>query len=97
MQYHDYYVYIMASESGTLYIGVTNNLERRVSEHKLELVDGFSKKYRCKKLVYYEHFRDVNQAIAREKFLKGKVRKFKENLIYYRNHGWKDLSEEWSE
>ncbi len=95
MRHYDYYVYILASESGTLYVGVTNNLERRISEHKQDLIDGFSKKYSCHKLVYYENYRDVNQATAREKYLKGKVRIFKENLIKTINPTWKDLSVEW--
>ena len=96
MKRRDYYVYILASDSGTLYIGVTNDLERRVSEHKQNLIDGFSKKYGCHRLVYYEYYGDVNQAIEREKYLKGKVRSFKENLIKSINPTWKDLSAEWS-
>jgi len=92
---YNYYVYIMASESGTLYIGVTNNLERRVSEHKQNLVPGFTKKYNCKKLVFYENFSDINQAIAREKSLKGITRVKKQNLIKTVNLPWKDLSEQW--
>ena len=95
MKDHNYYVYIMASNSGTLYIGVTNNLERRISEHKQELMEGFTKKYNCKKLIYYEHFFNVNDAINREKVLKGWTRKKKQNLIQTINPKWKDLSEEW--
>lgn len=95
MRNHNYYVYILASASGTLYIGVTNNLERRISEHKLGLFEGFSKKYGCKKLVYYENYSDIHQAIAREKILKGWLRKKKEDLIKTVNPKWKDLSEEW--
>jgi len=95
MKNYNYYVYILASSSGTLYIGVTNNLERRVSEHKLGIVEGFTKKYGCKKLVYYEHYSDINLAIAREKILKGWLRVKKENLIKTVNPKWKDLSEEW--
>ncbi len=65
-----YYVYIMASVTGTLYIGVTNNLQRRVFEHKQDLIEGFTKKYSCHKLVYYEQYNDVKDAISREKKLK---------------------------
>jgi len=85
----------MSSNSGTLYIGVTNDLERRVSEHKLEIIPGFTKKYGCKKLVYYENFSNINDAIAREKYLKGLKRIKKEDLIRSINPKWKDLSEEW--
>ncbi len=95
MKNHNYSVYIMASESGTLYVGVTNDLERRVSEHQQGLIDGFSKKYGCTKLVYYENFSDVNQSIAREKYVKGKGRKFKEDLIRSVNKSWINLSSEW--
>ncbi len=92
-----YYVYIMASNSEVLYIGVTNDLARRVSEHKQKLIDGFTKRYNCTKLVYYEDYSDINQAIAREKYLKGKSRKFKEELINSKNRFWKDLSDEWGD
>lgn len=85
----------MASASEVLYIGITNDLQRRVSEHKQKLVEGFTKKYNCTNLVYCEDFSDVNQAIAREKYLKGKIRKFKEELINKVNPSWKDLSDEW--
>ncbi|HTX86584.1 MAG TPA: GIY-YIG nuclease family protein, partial [Candidatus Nanoarchaeia archaeon] len=76
-----YYVYIIASSSGTLYIGVTNSLMRRIYEHKNGLIEGFSKKYSCHKLIYYEIFGDVNAAINREKQLKGWRREKKEKLI----------------
>jgi len=89
------FVYIMASPSGTLYIGVTSNIERRISEHKLKLIEGFSKKYDCTKLVYYEDFSDIVQAIAREKVLKGWVRKKKQELIASVNPHWEDLSLVW--
>jgi putative endonuclease len=82
----------MASNSGTLYIGITNNLQRRTSEHKIDLVDGFSKKYSCHKLVYYERFNDVKLAIMREKQLKKWNREKKENLIKKINILWVDLS-----
>jgi len=85
----------MSSFSGILYIGVTNNLQRRVFEHKQELVEGFSKKYKCKKLVYFEEYKDVKQEIAREKQLKNWNRKKKEWLIKRVNLDFKDLSEDW--
>ncbi len=88
-----YFVYILASDSGTLYVGVTNNLYRRVFEHKNKLVPGFTKKYGCKKLVYFENYDDINQAIKREKILKGWKRIKKQNLIKTINPRWKDLSE----
>ena len=81
----------MASESGTLYIGVSNDLIRRVSEHKQKVIDGFTKKYNCTKLVYYEETSDVNSAIAREKQLKNWNRKKKEFLIKTLNPTWQDL------
>ena len=62
-----YYVYLIASESGTLYVGFTNNLIRRVVEHKEGLVDGFTKKYKCNRLVHFEEFENANEAINREK------------------------------
>jgi putative endonuclease len=91
----EYYVYLMASPSGTLYIGVTGNLEHRVQEHQQGLVEGFTKKYGCFRLVYYELFQYVLSAIAREKQLKNWNRTKKENLIHSFNPDWRDLSEEW--
>ncbi|MDP4116364.1 MAG: GIY-YIG nuclease family protein [Bacteroidota bacterium] len=88
---HNYYVYIMASFSGTIYIGVTNDLVRRTLEHKNGIVDGFTKKYNCKKLIYYEYFTDINSAIEREKVLKKWRREKKENLIKTMNPAWIDL------
>ena len=92
-----YYVYIMASESGRLYTGVTNNLERRVAEHKSGTNEGFSKKYRTKKLVYYDSTPDVRSAIAREKQIKGWLRSKKKALIENMNPHWKDLAREWNQ
>jgi len=86
-----YFVYTMASLSGTLYIGVTNNLLRRVYEHKNKLIDGFSKRYNCTKLVYFEEYKNVNEAIEREKMIKKWRREKKEDLIRYMNIHWKDL------
>jgi putative endonuclease len=93
----NYYVYIMASASGTLYTGMTNDLERRVAEHKQKIIEGFSKKYDTTKLVYFEHTADVNAAITREKQIKGWLRIKKTNLIKRINPGWKDLSLDWSQ
>lgn len=81
----------MASPSGTLYIGITNNLQRRVYEHKNHILEGFSKRYNCTKLVYYEEYKDVEEALAREKQLKNWRRKKKEYLIKTINPSWKDL------
>jgi putative endonuclease len=96
MAQNNYYVYIMSSHKKVLYIGVTNDLARRVSEHRLGIYEGFSKKYKCKKLVYYEWFSDIKAVIAREKVLKGWLRIKKINLIELNNINWKDLSEEWA-
>lgn len=76
-----------------LYVGVTNDLERRIYEHKNKLVDGFTKKYNINKLVYYENTSDVKAAIAREKQMKGWSRQKKNDLIFGFNPEWKDLSE----
>ena len=86
-----YSVYIMASVSGVLYIGMTNDLERRVLEHKTKVVPGFSARYNTKKLVYFESFGYVHAAIAREKQLKGWLRKRKVALIESTNPKWADL------
>ena len=89
-----YYVYIMARERyGTLYIGVTNNIIKRVYEHKNDLTEGFTKKYQIHSLVYYETTIDVNSAILREKQLKKWNRIWKINLINKFNPEWKDLYE----
>src|SRR5437762_5118534 len=87
-----YSVYIMASSSGVLYIGITNDLERRAAEHKKKLVPGFSARYNVSKLVYFELFGNVHAAIAREKQLKGWLRKRKIALIESVNPQWNDLS-----
>ena len=89
------FVYILTNKyNTTLYIGVTSNLEKRIYEHKNKLFDGFSKKYSLNKLVYYEVTESVIAAIEREKYLKGKTRKFKIELIKSKNPEWKDLSED---
>lgn len=82
----------MASESGTLYTGVTNNLKKRTYEHKNDLIEGLTKKYQCHKLVYFEETSDIESAIQREKQIKNWDRKKKENLIKTKNLSWKDLS-----
>lgn len=90
-----YYVYIMTNNSKTLYTGITNNLQRRVYQHKNKLVKGFTAKYNIKKLVYYEETYDIKSAIAREKQIKGWLREKKIKLIEQINSEWIDLSEEW--
>jgi putative endonuclease len=91
----NYWVYILAScRNGTLYIGVTSNLPRRIYEYKNKLVDGFTKKYSVTQLVYLEEFSDVNEAIHREKCLKKWNRKWKLSLIEKQNPNWRDLYEE---
>ncbi len=92
---NEYYVYIMSNVSRTLYIGVTNYLERRVYEHKQKLTEGFVKKYNVTILVYYEETNAVDAAIEREKQLKGWKRKKKIDLIESVNPEWKDLSKDW--
>ncbi|MBI1879181.1 MAG: GIY-YIG nuclease family protein [Chloroflexi bacterium] len=92
-----YYVYIMTSPSGTLYTGVTNNLQRRVYEHKHKLNEGFSKKYNITRLVYYEETNDVRTALAKEKEIKGWLRRKKIALIESVNPKWQDLSEGWDD
>ena len=87
-----YYVYILASKkNGTLYIGVTNNLKRRVYEHRENLIEGFTKKYGVHKLVHFESTEDVRVAIQREKRLKKWKRKWKIVLIEKENPEWRDL------
>jgi putative endonuclease len=90
-----YYVYIMASKSGTLYTGMTVNLKKRVYEHKHMLVEGFTKKYGVDRLVYFEESGDVQVVLEREKEIKGWLRKKKITMIESSNPEWKDLSEGW--
>ena len=93
---HQYYVYILGNKkNGTLYIGVTNNLERRMFEHKHKLIPGFTKKYGLNKLLYFEVFQYVNEAIKREKNMKKWKRQWKINRIEEHNLEWKDLSRDW--
>jgi putative endonuclease len=90
-----YFVYIVSSRSGTLYIGMTNNIYRRAFEHKQGQIEGFSSKYHCDRMVYYESFDDVHKAIAREKQLKGWRRSKKIALIESKNPRWEDLAQKW--
>ena len=95
MRDHQYFVYIMSSNSGTLYIGMTNSIYRRALQHKNSEIEGFTKKYDCTRLVHYESFDDVHRAIGREKELKGWTRAKKIALIESRNPRWTDLAEHW--
>ncbi len=90
-----YYVYIMTSPSGTLYTGMTNDLKRRVYQHKHKLVEGFTAKYDVTRLAYYEETQDVQTAIAREKEIKSWRRSKKLELIKSLNPKWQDLSDGW--
>jgi putative endonuclease len=89
-----YYIYIMASRSRVIYIGMTNNLRRRVAEHQQKLVEGFTQRYNVTQLIYYEMTNDVHSALAREKELKAWLRSKKMALIESMNPAWKDLSGE---
>ena len=90
-----YAIYIMTNRSGTLYTGMTNDLIRRVWEHKQKNVPGFTRRYNIDRLVYYEHTEDVMAAIAREKQIKGWLRKKKIALIESMNPEWNDMSADW--
>ncbi len=93
---HQYYVYILASKiRGTLYIGVTNDLQKRVYEHKTGDKKGFSEKYNVNQLMYFETFQNVNEAIEREKNMKKWKLDWKIKLIEKENKKWLDLSEGW--
>ena len=92
-----YCTYIMASRSHTLYIGVTGDLHKRVFQHKWKEHDGFTARYNCDRLVWFERYQDVHKAIAREKELKGWRRSKKTALIESANPGWIDLSRDWYE
>ncbi|WP_139959267.1 GIY-YIG nuclease family protein [Flavicella sediminum] len=91
-----FYVYILASKKeGVLYIGVTNDLERRVLEHKTKINKGFTSKYNIDKLMYFEIFSSIEAAILREKQMKKWKREWKVNRIVENNPSWEDLSKEW--
>ncbi len=91
---HSYCAYVMGSLSGTLYVGVTGNLHKRVFEHRFHRVEGFTDKYDVERLLYWESFDDVHKAIAREKQLKGWRRQKKVVLIESMNASWLDLSKD---
>jgi putative endonuclease len=92
----DYYVYLLTNwNNNVIYVGVTNNLERRVYEHKHKLVKGFTEKYNINKLVYFEQTNDVTSAISREKEIKKWQREKKNALVIHMNPDWNDLSLEW--
>ncbi len=89
----NYYVYIMTNVANTvLYIGVTGDIRRRVNEHRLEVIEGFTKKYNVTKLIYVECYSNIKDAIAREKQLKGWTRKKKDSLIQEANPSWDELT-----
>ena len=93
MRNYNLYVYMLTNITNkVLYIGVTNNLARRLYEHKTGLFEGFTKRYHVDKLVYYEHFFNINDAIAREKQLKGWTRARKNALVEKENPGWEELT-----
>jgi putative endonuclease len=87
----DYYIYVMTNRTRMLYVGVTNDLHRRVDEHRRGVNSGFTSKYKMNRLVYFEHFKYINDAIAREKEIKGWVRRKKIALIEAENPKWSDL------
>jgi putative endonuclease len=95
MKEHKHWTYIAASRTGTLYIGMTNNIERRMIEHKRGQFEGFASQYGCTRLVYWESFDDVLKAIDREKQVKGWRREKKIALIELMNPRWEDLAEKW--
>jgi putative endonuclease len=92
-----FYVYIVASRTHVVYIGITSNLESRIHQHKTKYFEGFTAHYNCCRLVWYERYVSPNRAIAREKQLKGWTRAKKLALIQKMNRTWIDLSEEWGE
>ena len=90
-----FFVYMMTNKTNeVLYVGVTNNLERRTNEHKSGEIEGFTKKYRVRKLVYCEEYSSINDAIRREKEIKAWRREKKNALVMTKNPEWRDLSEE---
>src|SRR4051812_41748568 len=92
---HRYFVYIMSSQTRVLYVGVTNNLERRMQQHKEGVGSAFTTRYRVRRLVHYEETSDVHAALERERHLKGRTRARKIALIEFENPEWRDLSEGW--
>ena len=94
-QDHHYYVYMVSSRTHVLYCGMTNNLVRRLEEHRTGALPGFTADYRCGRLVWFEHFQYVRNAIEREKQIKSWTRAKKISLIEKTNPSWVDLSEAW--
>lgn len=92
-----YYVYIMANKSGSTYVGVTSDIERRALDHKRRKLEGFTKKYKIDLLVFFEEFQYVEDAIKREKQIKGWRKEKKRELVESLNPKWVDLSEDWFE
>ena len=90
-----FYVYIMASKSRVIYTGVCREIRKRVWQHKEHKIEGFTKKYKCDRLVHFERFVNVNSAIAREKEIKGWRREKKVKLIEAENPTWEDLAKDW--
>jgi putative endonuclease len=90
-----FWVYILSSRSGTLYIGITGFFDKRIHQHKHDSIEGFTRKYQCHRLVYYESFQDVHVAINREKQVKRWRREKKIALIEKMNPRWQDLAENW--
>ena len=91
---NNYYVYILTNwNNKVMYVGVTNNLERRISEHQQGIINGFTKKYNVKKLVYYEWYNDIDLAINREKEIKGWSRMKKNLLVETQNSKWEEISQ----
>jgi putative endonuclease len=90
----DYYLYLIINYTNSvLYLGVTNDIKRRINEHKDGINNGFSKKYNCNKLVWFEKYSDIRLAIEKEKSMKKWKREYKLNLIIEKNSDWKDLFE----
>jgi len=95
MAFREYFVYLLTNKSNTvLYVGVTNNLPRRLEEHRQGLIKGFTSRYKTNKLVHYEITNDIFSAITREKVLKGWLRCKKEDLVSENNPNWRDLSKD---
>jgi putative endonuclease len=91
-----YFVYILSSRMRRLYVGVTNDLARRVAQHKRRDIDGFTKRYNIDRLVYYEETSDVRDARERERHIKGRVRARKVTLVQEMNPTWQDLAADWA-
>jgi putative endonuclease len=94
-KFYKFWVYIIASRAGTLYIGVTGYLDFRLAQHKMGAIEGFTKQYKCDRPVYYEENDDIGKALGREKQLKGWRREKKVALIEKMNPRWSDLAEHW--